>query len=73
MGTAKKHEWSTRQHLGPMKLCVSCSVEAEAVYIIVRVRNVRIFPEILDIIVDPVKHWHDGRLAIENKDIYKYP
>lgn len=56
-----------------MKLCVSCSVEAEAVYIIVRVRNVRIFPEILDIIVDPVKHWHDGRLAIENKDIYKYP
>jgi hypothetical protein len=42
----------------------------EAVYIIVRVKNVRTSPEIFDIIVDPVKHWHEGRLAIENKDIY---
>lgn len=44
--------------------------DRDEIYIIVRAKNVYTKPEIFDILVDPVKLWYDGLLAIDNKDLW---
>lgn len=40
----------------------------DALYIIVRVLEVESRPRIVDLIVDPVRLWFDGKLALSNRD-----
>lgn len=37
-------------------------------YVIVRVLSAKSAPVIADVVVDPVRHWHEGKLALENRD-----
>jgi hypothetical protein len=39
-----------------------------AQYVIVRVLGVKAAPVIADVVVDPVRLWHEGKLALENRD-----
>ena len=41
---------------------------AEAEYVIVRVLDVKSAPVIADVVVDPVRLWREGKLALENRD-----
>ena len=37
-------------------------------YVIVRVLSVKSAPVIADVVVDPVRQWHEGKLVLENRD-----
>ena len=45
----------------------------KAQYIIVRVLGVKTTPVIADVIVDPVRLWHEDKLALENRDFIVRP
>ena len=47
--------------------------QRNAQYIIVRVLDVKTIPVISDVIVDPVYLWHEGKLALENRDFIVRP
>ncbi len=44
-----------------------------ALYIIVRVLDAKGTPGIADIVVDPVCLWHEGKLALDNRDFIVRP
>jgi hypothetical protein len=53
-------DWRTAQE---------CYDSGDTISVIVRVRNVLHYPEISDVIVDPVKHLKNGSLRVDNHDL----
>ena len=54
------NEWAVAEH------CYKGISKAQ--YVIVRVLDVKSAPVIADVVVDPVRLWQEGKLALENRD-----
>ena len=56
---------------GEWRLAEECHLgKGDPIYIIVRVAGVRDHPSLVDVIVDPIRLWHDGLLGLDRKDLW---
>jgi hypothetical protein len=58
--SASEWRWAERCHLS----------EANEIYLILRVTHVREHPSLADVMIDPIRLWHDGLLGLTSKDLW---